>query len=162
MFLDNLIEIRMVKMADKISFEDVNTSLVDVFNNAMWIEEASLRDSEFSDITLKDMHIIAAIGGQGEVAASKLAHIVHVTPSTMTSSIDKLFRKGYVERQRDDVDRRLVLIVLTAKGQAVCRSHDAFHRGLTHTMFSDLDSEESNTVQNAIFRLQDYLKNLVD
>ena len=43
------------------SFEKMNESLVDVFNNVMWIEEASLRKSRFKDISIKDMHTIAAI-----------------------------------------------------------------------------------------------------
>ncbi|MGB4824761.1 MAG: MarR family transcriptional regulator, partial [Leuconostoc mesenteroides] len=42
-------------------FEQINTELVGVFNNVMWIEEAALKRSYFSDITLKDMHTIEAI-----------------------------------------------------------------------------------------------------
>lgn len=53
----------MKKMNEAITtdFEQINTELVGVFNNVMWIEEAALKRSYFSDITLKDMHTIEAI-----------------------------------------------------------------------------------------------------
>ncbi|MCM0582387.1 MarR family transcriptional regulator [Weissella diestrammenae] len=144
------------------SFELVNEALVDVFNNVMWIEEASLRESEFNDITIKDMHIIAAIDGKNDVPASKLAEIVHVTPSTMTSAIDKLVKKGYVERHRDETDRRLVMIKLTHKGRIVNRAHDAFHRGLTHALFDQVEQKDTGTIQTAVMALQAYLHQLVE
>jgi DNA-binding MarR family transcriptional regulator len=144
------------------SFERVNDALVDVFNNVMWIEEASLRESEYNDITLKDMHIIAAIGGKNDVSASRLAETVHVTPSTMTSAIDKLVRKGYVLRHRDETDRRLVMIALTHKGRVVNRAHDAFHRGLTHALFDQIKQTDTLKIQTAVIRLQAYLHQLVE
>ena len=44
-----------------VNFESLNGELVDVFNNVMWIEEAALKQSDFSYITLKDMHTIDAV-----------------------------------------------------------------------------------------------------
>lgn len=75
------------------SFEKMNESLVDVFNNVMWIEEASLRKSRFKDISIKDMHTIAAITMYDTRTASQLAQTMHLTPSAMTSVIDKLEKR---------------------------------------------------------------------
>jgi DNA-binding MarR family transcriptional regulator len=75
------------------SFEKMNETLVDVFNNVMWIEEASLRKSRFKDISIKDMHTIAAITMYDTRTASQLAQMMHLTPSAMTSVIDKLEKK---------------------------------------------------------------------
>ena len=76
-----------------VNFESLNGELVDVFNNVMWIEEAALKQSDFSDITLKDMHTIDAISMYSEKSASQVAKIVHLTPSAMTTAIDKLVDK---------------------------------------------------------------------
>ena len=72
-----------------VNFESLNGELVDVFNNVMWIEEAALKQSDFSDITLKDMHTIDAVSMYSEKSASQVAKIVHLTPSAMTTAIDK-------------------------------------------------------------------------
>ncbi len=39
------------------------------------------------------------------------------TPGTVTAVADTLVRDGYVERRRDDADRRLVRLYLTASGR---------------------------------------------
>ena len=54
-----------------LEFEELNSELVDVFNNVMWIEEAALKQSDFSDITLKDMHTIDAISMYSEKVPHK-------------------------------------------------------------------------------------------
>ena len=89
-------------------FEELNDELVVVFNNVMWIEEAALKQSYFSDITLKDMHTIDAISMYSEKSASQVAKMIHLTPSAMTTAIDRLVDKGYIERRRSDKDRRVV------------------------------------------------------
>ncbi|CAM4366115.1 MarR family winged helix-turn-helix transcriptional regulator [Weissella hellenica] len=143
------------------SFEKMNETLVDVFNNVMWIEEASLRKSRFKDITIKDMHTIAAITMYDTRTASQLAQTMHLTPSAMTSVIDKLEKKGYVVRNRDTKDRRVVRIGLTHKGRTVFRAHEAFHRGMTHSLFDSLEKSKAPVVEEAIEDLQEYLHELI-
>jgi DNA-binding MarR family transcriptional regulator len=143
------------------SFEKMNETLVDVFNNVMWIEEASLRKSRFKDISIKDMHTIAAITMYDTRTASQLAQMMHLTPSAMTSVIDKLEKKGYVVRNRDTKDRRVVRIGLTHKGRTVFRAHEAFHRGMTHSLFDSLEKSKAPVVEEAIEYLQEYLHELI-
>lgn len=143
------------------SFEKMNESLVDVFNNVMWIEEASLRKSRFKDISIKDMHTIAAITMYDTRTASQLSQTMHLTPSAMTSVIDKLEKKDYVVRTRDSKDRRVVRIGLTHKGRTVFRAHEAFHRGMAHSLFDSLEKGEAPVVEKAVGDLQDYLHELI-
>ncbi len=44
---------------------------------------------------------------------------MHVTTATMTSVLDTLERKGYIRRQPDPVDRRRVLVGLTAEAESL-------------------------------------------
>ncbi|WP_134644754.1 MarR family winged helix-turn-helix transcriptional regulator [Weissella cibaria] len=147
--------------SEEASFEQINEALVNVFNNVVWIEEASLRESKFNDITIKDMHTIAAISMYETRTASQVAEMVHLTPSAMTSVIDKLVKKGYVERHRDDNDRRVVHLVLTHNGRTVFRAHEAFHRGMAHSLFDSLSDDETEAVKKAVLNLQEYLHELI-
>ncbi|WP_220741183.1 MarR family winged helix-turn-helix transcriptional regulator [Leuconostoc miyukkimchii] len=144
-----------------IDFETLNSDLVDVFNNVMWIEEAALKQSYFSDITLKDMHTIDAISMYSEKSASQVAKIIHLTPSAMTTAIDKLVEKGYIERRRSNTDRRVVRLGLTHKGRVVYRAHQGFHRDLTHNLLRDMQPTEIEVVQRAIHNLVRYLANVI-
>jgi DNA-binding MarR family transcriptional regulator len=55
----------------------------------------------------------------GAAPVSALARNVHVSHSTMTGIIDRLEKRGLVERARDQKDRRMVTISVTQEGAAV-------------------------------------------
>ena len=129
--------------SEEASFEQINEALVNVFNNVVWIEEASLRESKFNDITIKDMHTIAAISMYETRTASQVAEMVHLTP------------------RRDDEDRRVVHLVLTHSGRTVFRAHEAFHRGMAHSLFDSLSDDEAAAVRKAVINLQEYLHELI-
>lgn len=53
----------------------------------------------------------------GEVIMSKISDEINVSMSTATGIIDRLVKKKYLKRERSELDRRIVLIKLTEKGQ---------------------------------------------
>jgi DNA-binding MarR family transcriptional regulator len=63
------------------------------------------------------LRLLAASNGpkSSEVAARGWS-----TPATVTSVVDTLVREGYVERRREDGDRRVVRLYLTEAGQRKC------------------------------------------
>ncbi|SUP61115.1 transcriptional repressor MprA [Weissella viridescens] len=97
------------------------------------------------------MHIIAAISMYDEPSASEVAKEVHLTPSSMTTAIDKLVKKGYVERRRSQTDRRIVRLGLTHRGRVVYRAHQSFHRHLTHYLVDSLNVSDMQVVEDAIY-----------
>ena len=106
------------------------------------------------------MHTIDAISMYSEKSASQVAKMIHLTPSAMTTAIDRLVDKGYIERRRSDKDRRVVRLGLTHKGRVVYRAHQEFHRDLTHNLLKDMQDSEVQTVRRAIHNLVSYLRNV--
>ena len=45
------------------------------------------------------------------------------SPGTLTAVVDTLVREGYVERRRDDGDRRVVRLYVTDKGRRTCEDY---------------------------------------
>ena len=70
----------------------LNTLLIKLFRDIMNIEEEVLISGEFSDITIKDMHVIEAIGRGEKKTSSVVAKRLSVTMGTLTKSIDRLAR----------------------------------------------------------------------
>jgi DNA-binding MarR family transcriptional regulator len=58
-------------------------------------------------------------GAGGPVPAGEVSARMHITSGTMTSVLDTLERKGYIERQADSDDRRRVLVDITPAAEAV-------------------------------------------
>ena len=56
-------------------------------------------------------------GKPGRATHAELARRCFLTPATLTGVVDTLEKAGYVRRERDDADRRVVWLVLTDAGR---------------------------------------------
>lgn len=123
------------------SREVINDVLVRLFNEIWQLEEDAIITDEFKDITNNDMHIIEAVGLDGGNMSS-IAAKLHITVGSLTTSMNSLVKKGYVERERSERDRRVVYIHLTSKGRRAFRHHEEFHNQMTDAVLQSLKEEE--------------------
>lgn len=138
----------------------VNEYLTKVFNNVLVIEEMSLRNSRFNDVSMKEMHTVDIIGQIPKATPSDIARELMVTLGTVTTSLNKLERKGYVERHRSLVDRRVVHLSLTKKGRLLYRLHSRFHKNMVNKVVEGMDEVEVKTLEGALRNLYQFLEDL--
>lgn len=143
-------------MADE--YQEINQALVRVYNGILWIEEKELRESTFSDLTIKEMHAIAAITMYDHQTTSQVAQKLHLTPGTMTAMTDRLIAKGYAKRFRDPEDRRVIRLGLTNKGRVLYRAHRAFHNMMVKSFLKGMDENEQRTIHKALHNLENFLE----
>ena len=141
------------------SYDTFNHILVSLFNEIMDIEEKAIITESFQDITNNDMHVIEAIGIGTPKNMSAIAKQLHVTTGTLTISMNSLVKKGYVKRERSERDRRVVYIMLTAKGKLAYRHHAEFHRKMTEPLVEGLDPEETKLLVRALTNLKNFFEN---
>lgn len=79
---------------------------------------------------------------------------------TLTTAIDKLIKKGYVERFRSDVDRRIVNVKLTNRGKLAYRIHEKFHLDMVKSIMDDFSEEEEDILLSALRKLSRHLKDI--
>lgn len=139
--------------------ESINEILVRLFAHVLDIEEKCIRKGEFSDLSIKEMHIIDNIGIDREPSMSEVAKDLGITSGTLTIAIDNLIRKGYVERYRSKEDRRVVLIKLTDKGIRAYKAHEDFHRDLVSSALEALDLEEEKLLFKVLSNIDEFFKN---
>jgi len=143
-----------------LDYQQVNEYLTSIFNNVLVIEEVSLRGSRFKDISIKEMHTIDVIGKFLEATPSKVSKELMVTLGTVTTSLNNLERKGYVERIRSDQDRRVVYLHLTKKGRLVHRLHKRFHKAMVEKIIDGMSSEEIEVMGRGLTNLYQFLEDL--
>jgi DNA-binding MarR family transcriptional regulator len=73
---------------------------------------------------------------------SELATSHHVTPSTMSRTIDVLVRKAWVARDTDPADRRQVILTLTGDGRAALEAMGQHTQEAVANMLARLDDQE--------------------
>lgn len=71
-----------------------------------------------------------------------LARHMGVTPSTMSLTVDRLERGGYVTRERSASDRRRVDLLLTASGVRIKRQQKVLEPELVRAMLARLDEKK--------------------
>ena len=141
-------------------YQQVNDYLTSIFNNVLVIEEVSLRGSRFKDISIKEMHTIDVIGKFPEATPSKVSKELMVTLGTVTTSLNNLERKGYIERIRSDQDRRVVYLHLTKQGRLVQRRHQRFHKALVEKIIDGMSPEEKEVMGRGLTNLYQFLEDL--
>ena len=141
-------------------YDVLNSILVNLFNDILNIEEKALITEEFKGISVTDMHIIEAIGVMEQRTMSKIAKSLSVTMGTLTIGVNGLVKKGYVERNRSQIDRRIVYASLTVKGKAAYVHHMRFHKDMINSVINDITEEEAEILTKTLKKLEDYFKNL--
>lgn len=138
-------------------YQQISDSLVKIYSNILRIEESELRKSQFNNLTIQEMHAINAISMYEHKTASQVAKELHLTPGTLTSTIDRLVKKGYVERIRSKDDRRVVRLGLTKKGRVEYRAHAAFHEKLVKQFLQGFNAEEVGVILQALRNLEGFM-----
>jgi DNA-binding MarR family transcriptional regulator len=100
-----------------------------------------------SDLTPGQMHAIEIIGHENSLRMKELAEKLGVTTGTLTVTVDRLERKGLIERKPNETDRRSYRVVLTEAGEEHFARHHEFHLKLTEDIASTLSPEEFKTFE---------------
>ncbi|MBU5590958.1 MarR family transcriptional regulator [Clostridium sp. MSJ-4] len=140
------------------SIHVLNELLVDIFNDILQIEQNALRNGELNDLSVTEIHTIEAIGMYEARTMSEVATDLKITVGTLTTAINKLIKKGYVERKRIEEDRRVVLIQLTKRGKLAYRLHEKFHSDMIKATINGLSEEEEKTLISSLEKLNSFFK----
>ena len=74
------------------------------------------RLAQSAGLTAVQFRVLQLVAERGTCTAKEIATRMRVSQATVTSLIDKLVRQGMVRREKSQVDRRQVNIVLTEHG----------------------------------------------
>lgn len=76
------------------------------------------------DLTPQQVHVLC-VAHDGPIGMTELAHSLGLEKSSVTGLVDRVARRGLVDRTADSHDRRACQIVLTREGSRVSRkAHD--------------------------------------
>ena len=106
------------------------------------------------------MHTIDVIGKFPEATPSKVSKELMVTLGTVTTSLNNLERKGYIERIRSEQDRRVVYLHLTKKGRLLHRLHKRFHKAMVEKIIDGMSPEEMDVMGKGLTNLYQFLEDL--
>ena len=156
-YFQELANIQLKKKMEKEKYM-IGQELIEIFEKVLKTENISVARKTRCDLSMTEIHTVAAIGKNTLYRMSDIAGILHITVGTLTVMVNNLVKKGYVERYKSEQDRRVVKIGLTRKGRIIYDAHAAFHEDLVNALLKGIESkEEQQTVRCALSNLWDFI-----
>ena len=136
----------------------INDILVNLYNLVLKLEEDAIRkDSSHNNVSIKEVHTLVAIGTGRPKTMTHVANILGINVSTLTIAINRLVKKGYVKRLRDEKDRRIVKVGLTEDGISAVRAHEEFHTSMISEAVAGMPPDELKQFVSSIDNIQRFL-----
>lgn len=115
--------------------------------------EAANQNRASSHLDLRARMVIQDLGLSGATPILDVRTRLQMTPSTMTSLIDRLERGDYVRRRAHPTDRRTIVLELTAKGKRAFVGEKVFYRQLIDQVLEPLGAAARKSVLKALGEL---------
>jgi DNA-binding MarR family transcriptional regulator len=91
---------------------------------------------------------------QGIDTPGELAKMLLVTPTAITALVDRLVRRGYVNREHDTVDRRRVILTVTESGHRASEATVEVVAESLAEMFASLSEKEVEQISTGMLLLE--------
>ena len=136
----------------------LNKLLVQLFNDILQIEKNAMNNTEFKDLSITEIHTIEAIGKEGNRTMGEIANDLRITVGTLTTAINRLIKKGYVERKRIEEDRWVVVVYLTESGKKVFDEHTLFHKEMIDEVAKNFEDYELKVLTKALSKVSEFFE----
>jgi DNA-binding MarR family transcriptional regulator len=93
-------------------------------------------------VSLVHLTVLSLLEFHGPMSMSKLAEALDISVASMTGVIDRMEKRGLVERRHDVEDRRVVLVAPAAGGLAMFTDVDTRRRTGMRTLLGRLSNAE--------------------
>lgn len=93
-------------------------------------------------LSLVHLNVLTALETEGPLAMKRLAELMDVSDASATGIVDRMEKRGLVERRHGTADRRVVLVHPTSAGMQVFSQMAAHRRGMLSKVLAELSEDE--------------------
>lgn len=136
----------------------LNSMLVEVYHNILRVEEQFLRNNKRINLTIREMHLIECVGmdKQNGKTVSEIAEYLKIARPSVTVAVNKLEKKGYLEKHGCETDGRIVRVYLSREGRKVDAYHKQYHMNMVHEIQKGFDTTEQEYLIRIIAELNEF------
>ena len=133
---------------------DAIETVVDVFNEAMVIQELYLKKSKFKELSMSETHVLDEVDKVEFPSMTNVAKSLSVTMGTLTTAVKKIVEKGFLVKERSSKDQRVYYLKLTDKGHEALAIHEQFHHELADLYKSAIPDDRVDWVFNTLKKIK--------
>lgn len=132
---------------------------MDIFIHGAKSVSTQMSSHLMEDLSLEQFLLLRLLYSKGPIRASEIAEQLLVHKSAITVRVEKLVKKGLIERQRDENDRRNVYLRLTENGRSLYESLEKNINQFVEAIVSDIPEKEMEVFLNVYEKIADYIEN---
>ncbi|MEN1968083.1 MarR family transcriptional regulator [Lentibacillus sp. N15] len=106
------------------------------------IEERIKQDIKRYGVSTTEFTILEALYHKGKLTVQQICDAVLINSGSMTYVIDKLQKRGLLERSASEHDRRVVHVHITDEGKQLMDDIFPKHQAVIEEIFTDIEPDE--------------------
>ena len=142
---------------EKVLYKRLEEAFTYVANLTMVMEERLLDKKVITDLTLGEIHVLEVVDKESTMPMTKIANELKITVGSLTTCVNRLVKKEYLIRERDQEDHRIMKISTTLKAKKVLKIHDRFHEDILYGILDGVTIRDATKVMTQVARtLENY------
>jgi DNA-binding MarR family transcriptional regulator len=126
--------------SDQSRQETLDAVLVELNQISFRDFQGALKRFHEGALSLVHLNLLMLLRFNGPLTMSRLAEMLDVSVASATGIVDRMEKKGVIERRRSDEDRRVVQVYVTEKGEQV---------------FTQMQAERQSNMMKMISKISD-------
>lgn len=133
---------------------DVEQLLRDIHYHLIRLSRPKFHDL---GLTPPRFHTLALVVAHGPLTMSAIHGKLHVAKSTVTALVDGLVTDGLIRREKDEADRRKIVLFATDAGRGVLETLRAYRCELVEATLHDVPDERRACMVETLVRMKERL-----
>lgn len=118
-----------------------------------------LKESGIEDLNCPQGRILSVLWQEDNLSISELSQRTSLAKTSLTTMLDRLVERDYINRVFDDLDRRQVKIMLTEKAKSLNREYERVCERMTEVLYRGLRDDEITQLENGLVKVLGNLEN---
>jgi len=133
-------------------------AMLKIVSTGHWLTDSITRELKEFDATEPQFNVLRVLNAKPEIPCSvqEIQHGMMQKSSNVTRIVDKLLKKGYVNRELNEDNRRKVDISITPEGQLFLKKLESRVFAFHEPLHKNLSPEECETLTYLINKLKGY------
>ena len=142
--------------------EEIFTDIIDIVRRIRSNKKFKIFQGELRRLTMAQIHVLNYVYDNEKGTMGELSSYAKVKMPTMTDTVNRLVKSGYVKRSHSEKDRRNVVITITAKGKDLIVSHRKTNMMYLANFLESLSDAEKNFVKNFLQKIKQNIEKEVE
>jgi DNA-binding MarR family transcriptional regulator len=138
------------------SREDLLADVLDELNQISYRDvQGSLKRWHEGALSLVHLNLLMLLRAKGTLTMTHLAELLDVSVASATGIVDRLEKKGVIERRRSEEDRRVVEVRVTERGDAIFSAMQAERQDRLNRLLAEISDDDLTALLQGLRAFRD-------